>query len=453
MRIISWQAENIKKIKVLDITPNEYINRVSGANGSGKTSALDTIMWALSGTSNVALHPVRKGAGKGFVRVDLGDIVATRRFFEGGNKNGSLTVESKSGKTRFQSPQQMLDSIMPKISFDPLRFMRMTPRGRVEELKPLIKMDVNLDDLKAAYDRDYYRRRDLKKERDNEEVRRNAIAVPDKLPAEKVDEAALIQELQEASSFNDGLAQQERHRTERRGHLENLKTDIRQHERAIEKLQAEIARLQKEVVDWTKATTTTEDEIKAWEPLPEPRDAAKLAAQITEARTINHGLDRRRLRDSYTETINRMDAEIEALSAALKENEETKTKAIESAEFPVPGLAFGDDDVIYRGFPFEQISNADQIRASVAIGMATSPELRVMLIKDGSLLDDKSLKIISEMAHAHDFQIIMEVVSTNGKVGIYLEDGEVAAVNEEPLDKTPAPIAKKPRAKKIPATA
>jgi hypothetical protein len=85
--------------------------------------------------------------------------------------------------------------------------------------------------------------------------------------------------------------------------------------------------------------------------------------------------------------------------------------------------------------------------------MAARPELRVMVIKDGSLLDDKNLKIIAEMAHAHDYQIWIEQVSTSGKVGIYLEEGEVKAINEEPLDKEPAPIAKKPRTKREAASA
>jgi AAA domain len=454
MRIISLKAENIKKLKVLDLTPNEFINRISGANGSGKTSALDAIEWALTGTSNVASQPVRKGAGKAVIQLDLGDIVVTRRFFEGGNKNGVLALESKENKSRYQSPQQLLDNLMGKISFDPLEFLRMPAKKQFEVLQGLVQVSVNLGDLKAAYDRDYLRRREAKKERDNEEVRRNAIAVPDKLPKEKIDEAALVKELQEASSYNEDIARQQRERDDLRRQITQVEDALKERDERIKKLNDEIFRLTEANVADAKKALELETEAATLLPLPEPKDAAQLAAQITEARTINHGIDRRRLRDSYTEAIERLDAEIEQLSAALKESEETKTKAIEAAEFPVPGLAFGDDEVIYRGFPFEQVSNADQIRASVAIGMATNPELRVMRIKDGSLLDDKSLKIIAEMAHAHDFQVFIEQVSSTGKVGVFLEEGEVKAINEEPLDKTPGPVVKRARAaKKISATA
>jgi hypothetical protein len=77
-----------------------------------------------------------------------------------------------------------------------------------------------------------------------------------------------------------------------------------------------------------------------------------------------------------------------------------------------------------------------------------------MRIKDGSLLDDKAMEILAEMCQAHDQQLFMEVVDTSGKIGVYLEDGEVSAINEEPLNlpKAERPAPKK-RAKKIPATA
>ena len=454
MRIIGIKTENVKRLGIVELTPNEHINRISGANGSGKSSLLDAIEWALTGTSNVASQPVRKGAGKAVIQLDLGTIVVTRRFFEGGNKNGTLALESKDNKSRFQSPQQMLDALLGKISFDPLEFLRMHPKKQFEVLQGLVKVDVNLTSLKADYDRDYLRRRELKKERDNEQVRRDAIAVPDKLPEKKVDEAALVKELQEASSYNDGIARQQRERKEFHDNNTVLERDFREQMAKVQELREEADRVEQEAKGWGQQFQKNLKTIAAWEDLPKPRDAAKLAAQITEARATNHGIDRRLLRDSYTEVIERLDTEIATLSTALKQSEETKTKAIESAEFPVPGLAFGDDEVIYRGFPFAQVSNADQIRASVAIGMATNPELRVMRIKDGSLLDDKSLKIIAEMSHAHDFQVWIEQVSNTGKVGVYLEDGEVKAINDEPLDRTPAPIVKKATAKKkIPATA
>jgi hypothetical protein len=55
--------------------------------------------------------------------------------------------------------------------------------------------------------------------------------------------------------------------------------------------------------------------------------------------------------------------------------------------------------------------------------MALNPTLRIIRISDGSLLDDKSMSIIREMAKAKDYQIWIEVVGD--RVGIQIEDGVV----------------------------
>jgi septal ring factor EnvC (AmiA/AmiB activator) len=255
----------------------------------------------------------------------------------------------------------------------------------------------------------------------------------------------LVQELREASTYNDDIQRQQRQRNEDKGHREGLENDISENRRMITELQEKIAQLEDEARQWTEKLEEVDADIAAWEPLPPLKDAAQLAAKITEARTINAGIDRRQQRDNYDDEINQLDKEIETLNATMEESETAKARAMSEAEFPIPGLAFGDNEVIYEGFSFNQASNAAQIRASVAIGMASNPELRVMLIKDGSLLDTKSVNMIAEMAQEKDFQVFMEVVDTSGKVGIYIEDGEVVRVNPEPEPKPTTKAKRKPK--------
>jgi len=98
---------------------------------------------------------------------------------------------------------------------------------------------------------------------------------------------------------------------------------------------------------------------------------------------------------------------------------------------PVDGLGFGDGIVTLNDLPFEQASDAERLRVSIAIAMATNPKLRVIRIRDGSLLDEDSMKMIAEMAKDGDFQYWIERVDSTGTVGIVLEDGEVKADNQE----------------------
>ena len=105
--------------------------------------------------------------------------------------------------------------------------------------------------------------------------------------------------------------------------------------------------------------------------------------------------------------------------------------ALADAKFPVAGLGFGDGCVTYKDIPLSQASSAEQIRVSMAIAMATNPDLKVIHIAAGSLLDSEGMNIIKEMAESGDYQVWIEKVDESGKVGIVFEDGEIVAVNEE----------------------
>ena len=126
MKIISLTAENIKKLVAVKIVPDSHVVEITGRNASGKSSVLDSIWWALAGAKSHQSRPIRRGQTKALIRLDLGDIIVTRKFRE--NKKGrvttSLIVETTEG-ARFPSPQAMLDKLMETLAFDPLEFSRM----------------------------------------------------------------------------------------------------------------------------------------------------------------------------------------------------------------------------------------------------------------------------------------------------------------------------------------
>ena len=108
-----------------------------------------------------------------------------------------------------------------------------------------------------------------------------------------------------------------------------------------------------------------------------------------------------------------------------------KEGRVARAIFPVPGLAFGHDGLLLEGVPFEQASQAEQIRVSVAMGAALHPQLRVLLVRDGSLLDERSLALLGELAAERDLQVWLERVGEAGGAEstgdtLCIEDGEAA---------------------------
>ena len=71
MKIIKLEAENIQKIKAVEITPEGNTVIISGKNSQGKTSVLDSIAMALGGKNMIPQKPIRKGQKEATVKVDL----------------------------------------------------------------------------------------------------------------------------------------------------------------------------------------------------------------------------------------------------------------------------------------------------------------------------------------------------------------------------------------------
>ena len=105
-----------------------------------------------------------------------------------------------------------------------------------------------------------------------------------------------------------------------------------------------------------------------------------------------------------------------------------KDTRIKAAKFPIEGLGITDECVIFNNKPFSQLSTGEQIRISTAIAMALNPELKIILIKDGSLLDAEGTKAIMDIAKDKDYQLWIEkCADEKGPLGIYIEDGEIKA--------------------------
>src|SRR5659263_55539 len=145
MKIIKLTAENVKRLKAVEITPDGTVQVITGRNAQGKTSVLDAIWLALGGgaASKSTLKPIRDGEDHASVRLDLGDLVVSRTWT--GDKT-ALTVTAADG-ARYTSPQGVLDALIGRLSFDPLEFTRLSARDQVTALLDLVNLDVDLDTL------------------------------------------------------------------------------------------------------------------------------------------------------------------------------------------------------------------------------------------------------------------------------------------------------------------
>lgn len=433
LRIVSLTAENIKRIKAVHIEPQGSLVQVTGKNGSGKSSVLDSIWWALQGKGVVQAQPIRKGAEGGMIRIDFGSLIVTRHFQreEGGEYTTSLAVEGADGSV-YSSPQRMLDGFLGSLSFDPLGFMEKDGKGKLAELRRIVNLDVDIDEIDRLNRGDYERRtavnRVVHRLTENVATYANDLRGLGAGPVDMVDAAPLLYDMEQAANRNAAI---ERERVRREGKRLEASNMVDRAKRLVDEAEAmrkRAAELDGEAERMATDARKIAEELAGLPDVEAPIDVAVLRAKVNEANAEN---DRRRTRieakrrhDEAVAELKKVEAEAAALTESMEKRTAEKTAAIEAAKMPVEGLAFGDGDVLWRGIPLDQASTGEQIRVSLAVGMAMNPGLRVILIRQGSLLDDDAVEIVRQWAEENDFQVWMERVDSSGKIGIVMEDGE-----------------------------
>lgn len=425
MKIVQLEAENVKRLRAVTIRPDGNLVEITGRNGAGKSSVLDAIWWALSGTTHIQAVPIRKGENEALIRLDLGDIKVTRTFKkrEDGSAGTNLIVESTDG-ARYPSPQRMLDSLLGALSFDPLAFTRMDGKAQLQAMRRFVP-DVDFEAIEAANKVDFDKRTDVNRQAKQLRAQAAGIVVPQDLPAERVDDAALVDALTQAGEQNAELERRKARREdaarEIRSFLDSATTERAQARQLRERADA----LDKAAEEHEATANTLNERLRAAPALPEPIDTGTLREMIAEASRLNTAFDARDRRASIEREAQDAEAKSAALTDAIAKRKDEMQAAVAKAEMPVPGLTFGADEILLAGVPFEQASSAEQLRTSVAIAMAANPKLRVIRVQDGSLLDEEAMRILVEMAAEADYQVWIEVVQSGRSAAIVIEDGSV----------------------------
>lgn len=447
MRVIKLEADNFKNLKAVEITPDGQMVVVGGKNEQGKSSVMDAIWVALKGRGVAPPKPIRTGEEECRIRLDLGELVVTRKFTakEGGTYTDAVKVENSDG-LRYSKPQEVLDALLGEIGFDPFEFCRMKPADQAEALLQMVPLSVDLDAMAEQDQSDFARRRDVN--RDAHQLKAQIDAIPvEEVPENAPDRETLQSQLAEAAETNSSI---ERERLVREGTLRNI-SSLRENAESKSARAAEL-RAQAETLEAdAKVDVGEADKAQAafdkLDPIPTPIDTAEVRRQLQEAETTLAAIGRQKRRKELAEVYATLVAQSEKFTADMAAREVERNKALAEASMPIETIKFVIDEkgkpvVSLNGVPFEQASTAEKLKASTAIAMAANPELRILRITDGSLLDEDSIALLRKMAEEDDFQLWVEVVGDPGTVGIVMEGGEVRAIKSAEKPKAAAKPAK-----------
>jgi len=428
MKILNLQANNILKLTAIDITPTDNMVLVIGKNGAGKSSILDCIVMALKGGREIPEVPIKKGADKGKIRIDLGEFILTKSFTK---DNNYLKVEAKDG-SKVESPQKFLDKIVGNVSFDPLSFLNNEKLKQRNLLLEIIGVNVDEIDKKEKALRD--ERTVIGREQTKADALYKSLPYHDGIDhAVEIGVDELSGKLVKAMEFNNKLATD-------LAFNEQIKVRAQQEINETTRIENQITELQKRMVEIKGRIESIKKTYRAEKELLSslaPIDITALQTKIEELGITNRQVRENNAHVQAKTALSAITKDYDALTRQIDTITQERKTLLSSASMPVDGLDFDDGGLLFNGIPLDQASDGEKLMVSLGISMALNPTLRVLRIKDGSLLDESNRAIIRSIIKDKDYQLWFESVGDKGDVGILIEEGEIVSVDGKKPSRTP----------------
>lgn len=422
VKITALEAENVKRIKAVALTPAPTgLTLVGGNNNQGKTSVLDALAWALGGEKFRPNAAQRDGAvAPAHLRVTLSNGVVVERK----GKNSSLTVTDPTGR---RSGQQLLNAFVEPLALDLPRFMEASDKEKADILLRIIGIgnELHLRDMeiKSIYDkRTFTGQLAQQKKYFADEL----ISYPD-APEQPLSASDLIRRQQDILARN-GENQR------KRSQLSQLETKSRTLAQRRKQLEAELARLTEEqaalTTDLYAARKSTED--------LQDESTVELEASIQSIeetnRKVRANLEKARAEDEAAKYA----SDYDKLTDAIEQKRKERLALLNGADLPLPELSVEDGALTYKGKRWRDMSGSDQLRVAAAIVRRLNPDCGFVLLDKLEQMDMTTLEEFGRWLEAEGLQAIATRVSTGSECQIIIEDGMVKGADLPVLSAAPA---------------
>lgn len=429
VKITALEAENVKRIKAVALTPSPTgLTLVGGNNNQGKTSVLDALAWALGGDRFRPDAAQRDGAiAPAHLKVTLSNGVVVERK----GKNASLTVTDPTGR---RSGQQLLNAFVEPLALDLPRFMDASDKEKADILLRIIGIGAELHtrdlEIKGLYDkRTFTGQLAAQKKHFAEEM----ISYPE-APDEPVSASELIRQQQDILARNG-----ENQRL--RAQYAELEQQVQQCVDELKRTRERIATLQQLADELdakhTKLFNQRETARKTVSQLQD-ESTAELEASIRDVeetnRKVRANLEKSRAEDEAAQYA----SEYDRLTESIQQKRAERMALLNGADLPLPGLSVEDGVLTYNGKHWRDMSGSDQLRVATAIVRRLNPDCGFVLLDKLEQMDMTTLTEFGRWLEAEHLQAIATRVSTGSECQIIIEDGMVKDA-EPPVTEKPQP--------------
>ena len=427
MTITQLEIIGFKIIEVMTLDPvtGEPII-LTGDNAAGKSSILDALQIALTnkGTDN----PIKEGEDKAIISLEMGDgeeesFTVQRTITD---KGSYLNVTREDG-TKVPQAQKFLTALVGNLTFDPENFARLKGKDQAEALKAAA--GINTDEIDTEYKRQFEERTVINRLKSEAEKLYKAAPKPGPIKAKKVDLEALFKEREGIFQI---LRDYNRVKDDAVNHADEMAlTNTRL--KAAREVVAELTEKQEKQQSMT--TTIAQDLIQVGTKVEESEDRAKEIVDLIEGaeETNKQFADQERIAADHTRLKSAYEHQVVGsrhIEKKIKELVAEKEEMIRDAELPITGLTFDEGGVYYEGIAFKDLNTAKKIRICVMIAIKQNPHLKIIIIKDGALINRANLKLITAIAAEHGHQVWIEKFQEDpSDQGLHITDGHISHVN------------------------
>lgn len=403
VKITSFEAENVKRVKAVTIIPAaDGLTVIGGRNAQGKTSVLDAIAWALGGDKFRPGHPQRDGS---VLPPRLRVLLSNGLVVERRGKNSELYVTDPSGR---KAGQTLLNSFVEQLALDLPKFMAASGREKAQTLLRIIGLGEQVEELERRGKTLYNERLALGRIADQKAKFAKEMTFYPNVPEEPLSAAELIAQQQDILARNGENQRKRQRRDELKRTLDTAEAQLAELTRRCEQLREDYRIASTDAADLLdQSTAELEENIRTIE-----QTNAKVRANLDKARAE---ADAQKLADEYA-----------ALTAQIEDVQREKLALLNGADMPLPGLSVTDGELTYNGQPWDCMSSSEQLIAATSIVRRLNPECGFVLLDRLEAMDTDMLAAFGRWLEGEGLQAIATRVSTGGECQIIIEDGEVA---------------------------
>lgn len=460
MKITMISIENFLGISHFKTTKMGRLNRVTGRNGSGKSSIVKAVFEAFKSSGvNPKLIKVGEGDAKILIGLDDGSII-DRQLTPIANR-----VKVVTDGQPLNAPQKFLNDLVGQfIIFNPIEFFFAKPKDRRQMLLSSIPISIDhaalvemLGELPVPIDlerfdysdhgldvldriqKDVYERRHeqgLEVTRLKKSLEQDKLDIPETFDGDRYKGFNIQDKIDQLTTAKGEIALHKQDAIQ----LERLRTRDIQIKTEIERLLAEVKRLHIEQTEVRDEGKELAEKVKAFK-VP---DTTALEADINDYNQSQklvlklEEIDRKQGGIEKLETVHgALDDFYKALTTQVPR------KLLSNVQLPVDNLEIKGDDILVNGVASDILATSEQWDFCISIAESVAGKLKVICCDGFEALDEQNYKAFEARVAKGDSQYIITMVTN--------DDLKMESVNGEPAKRPATKAASKQAGKQVDA--